>query len=101
MSIYMETTIKGASLLRTGRLMAERDHLLAKEMVAAAQGATGLVGYRRMVARGIELGQDSRRSRQMASVARRIAAFERPWWVEGGRVHATGLICDGREFLLT
>lgn len=100
MTIHLETNIKGASLLRTARICAERDHRAALEMVSAAKGVSGLKGWRLMVARGLEIGETRDRARRLAICARKIAAFERPWWVSGGHVHATGLMCDGREYII-
>ena len=98
--VHLETVHKGVSLLRAGRLVAERDYMLAQEMVKAAGNARGLAAWRLMVAHGIERGQSRRRAMQMASAARRIAAFERPWWIEGGHVMAVSLLCDGHKYML-
>lgn len=98
--VFSATKIKGVSLLRTLRLCAEHDHRVALEMIAAANGLSGLRGWRVMVARGLEIGETKDRARRLASCARKIASFERPWWVSGGHVHAVGLIGGGKEYLI-
>lgn len=119
MTIFNETNMKGVSLLRTARICAERDHKLAREMVAAANGLSGLIGWRAMVSCGVALGESRERACRLASCARKIASFERPWWIVKGthtprlrncatdqytkfiELRATGGFCDGKEHIIT